>query len=122
MQIEGLIHFKSFIDQAIDGLYFLRISNSFCSSSSVNAAKIITGFAFSGSKKAYFNCLGNSFKVNPYELVSISFASFSLLHIFSILFLFLLSTASFDSKLEFRNSTTRTSRYWKFISFSFSEL
>ena len=83
MQIEGHIPFKSSIDQAIASLYFLKISNSFCSSSSVNAVEIKTSFAFSGSKKAYFNCLGNSFKVNPSELVFISFYSSSLLHIFS---------------------------------------
>ena len=51
MQIEGLIPFKSSIDQEIAPLYFLRISNSFCSSCSVNAAEIITGFAFFSSKK-----------------------------------------------------------------------
>ena len=55
MQIEGLIPFKSSTDQAIASLYFLRISNSFCSLSSINAADIITGFSFFGPKKAYFN-------------------------------------------------------------------
>ena len=50
MQIEGLIPFKSSIDQAIASLYFLRISNNFCSSSFVNAVEIIIGFAFSGSR------------------------------------------------------------------------
>ena len=114
--------FQISIDQAIASFYFLKISNNLCSSSSVNAAKIIIGFSFSSSKKVYFNYLGNSFKVNPYELVFVSFASSSLLLIFPVLFSFILSTASFDSKLEFRNSTTRTSRYWKFISFSFIEL
>ena len=64
MQIEGLIPFKSSTDKAIASLYFLRISNSFCSSSTVNAVDIITGFAFSVPKKEYFKCLGNSFKVN----------------------------------------------------------
>ena len=54
MQIKGLITFKYSIDQEIAPLYFLRISNSFCSSCSVNVAEIITGFAFSCSKKAYF--------------------------------------------------------------------
>ena len=61
MQIEGLIPFKSFINQAIASLYFLRISSSCCCSSSVNVIDIITGFSFSGSKKTYFKCLGNSF-------------------------------------------------------------
>ena len=79
MKIEGLIHFKSSTDQAIASLYFLRISNSFHSSSIVNATDIITCFTFSGPKKAYFKCLGNSFKVNHFNLVSISFAFPSLL-------------------------------------------
>ena len=64
MQIEGLIPFKSFIDQTIASLYFLIISKSLSSSCSVNAADIITGFVFFGSKKVYFKFLGNSFKVN----------------------------------------------------------
>ena len=53
IQIEGLIPFKSSIDQGIASLYFLRISNSFCSSSSVNSAEMMTGLVFSGCKKAY---------------------------------------------------------------------
>ena len=65
MQIEALIPFKSFTDQAIASLYFLRISNSLCYSNTVNVANIITGFTFFGPKKAYFKCLSNSFKVNP---------------------------------------------------------
>ena len=40
MKIEGLMPLRSSIDQAITSLYFLRIFNSFCSSSSVNAANI----------------------------------------------------------------------------------
>ena len=110
MQIEGLIPFKYFIDQAIASLYFLKISNSFCYSSSVNVAKIITGFTFSGSKKAYFKCLGNSFKVNPSELVFVSFSSSSLLLVFSKLFSFKLKSGSFNSELECRNSQSRSSR------------
>ena len=54
MQIEGLIPLRSSIDQAIALLYFLRIFNRCCSSFIVNVADIINGFAFSGSKKAYF--------------------------------------------------------------------
>ena len=96
MQIEGLIHFKSSIDQAIASLQFLRISNSFCSSCSVNAADIIIGFSFSGSKKAYFKCMGSSFKVNPSKLVSISFASSSLLLVFYVLLSFKLKTVSLN--------------------------
>ena len=110
MQIEGLIPFKSLIGQAIASLYFLRISSSFCSSSSVNATDIITGFAFSYSKKAYFKCMGNSFKVNPSELIYVSFVFSSLLH-FSRLFSFTLKIVSFKSKLEFINPKSRSSRY-----------
>ena len=108
MQIKGLIPFKSSIDQAIASLYFMRISNSLCPSSSFNAADIIIGFTFSGSKEAYFKCLGNSFKVNPSKLVFVSVAFSSLLLDFSILFSFKLKTASFKSKLEFRNSQSRS--------------
>ena len=50
MQIEGLIPFRSLIDQAITSLYFLRIYSSLCSSFSVNLVDMITGFPFSGSK------------------------------------------------------------------------
>ena len=103
--------FQILIDQAIASSYFLRISNSFYSSCLVNAVDIVTGFAFSGSKKAYFNCLGNSFKVNPYELVYVSFASSSFLLVFSVLFSFKLKIVSFNSQLECRNSQSRSSRY-----------
>ena len=104
MQIEGLILFKSSIDQAIASLYSLRFFNSFCSSSSVNVAKIITCFSFLGSNKAYFKCSGNSFKVIPSELVYDSIASSSLLLDFSILFSFKLKIVSFNSQLEFSHS------------------
>ena len=111
MQIEGLIPIKYSIDQAIASLYLLGISNSFCSSSSVNAVEIITGFAFLGSKKAYFKCLGNFFKVNPSELVYVSITFSSLLLDFSVLFSFKLKTVSFKSKLEFIHSQSRSSSY-----------
>ena len=68
MQIEGLIPFKSSTDQAIAPLYFLRISNSFYSLCSIKSADIITGF-FLASRKAYFKCSGNSFRIKPFELV-----------------------------------------------------
>ena len=55
MHMEGLIPFKSSIDQEIVSLYFLRVSRGLCSSDSIKATKIITGFALSSSKKAYFN-------------------------------------------------------------------
>ena len=45
----------------------------------------------------------NSFKVNPSVLVSVSFASSSLLHIFTVLFSFILKTVSFNSQLGCRN-------------------
>ena len=50
MQMEGLIPFKFFIDQAISSLYFLRVSSSFYSSDSINAIEIITGFSIYGFK------------------------------------------------------------------------
>ena len=100
MQIEGLIPFKSSIDQAIASFYFMRISNSFCYSSSVSAVEI-TSFSFSGFKKAHFKCLGNSFNANPSKLVYVSLAFSSLLLDFSLLFSLIPSTGSFDSKLEF---------------------
>ena len=86
MQIAALIPFKSSTDQAIASLSFMRISYSFCSSSTINLADIIIGLAFSGPKKAYFKCLGSSFKDNPYERVSISFAFSLLLLDFFVLF------------------------------------
>ena len=110
MQIEGLIPFKSYIDQETASLYFLRISNSFYSPCSVRV-DIITGFACSGSKKAYFKCLGNSFKVNSSELVFVSFASYSLVLVFSVPFSFKLKTVPFNSQLECRNLQARSSRY-----------
>ena len=100
MQIKGVIPFKSSTEKAIASLYFLIISSGFCSSSTVHATNIIIGFTFSGPKKAYFKCLGNSFKVNPSKLVSISFAFSSLLLDFSVLFSFKLKTVSFKSKLD----------------------
>ena len=69
MHIEGLIPFKSSIDQAITSLYFPRVSNSFCSSSLVSQVEIITGFPFSGRKKAYFKCFGNFLSIKPSELL-----------------------------------------------------
>ena len=111
MQIEGLIPFKSSTNQEIASLYFLRISSIFYSPSSFNAFDIIIGFAFTSPRKAYFKCLGNSFKVNPSELVSISLAFFQLLLDFSVLFSFKLKTVSFKSKLGVRNSQLRSSRY-----------
>ena len=38
---------------------------SFCSFSSIKSVTMITGYAFSAPKKAYFKCLGNFFKINP---------------------------------------------------------
>ena len=122
MHIKGLIPFKSSIDQTIASLYFLRISINFCSFSYVKSADMITGFDFFAPKKAYFRCLGNSFRINPLELISTSYTFSSLLLDFSALCLSRLSTVSFNSKLEFRNSTSRSYIYYKFISFSFIEL
>ena len=69
MQIERLIPFKSYTDQAIAPLYFFRISNSFCSLCFVKSVDIITGLNFLASRKEYFKCLGNSFIIKSSELV-----------------------------------------------------
>ena len=65
MQIDGLIPFKSSIDQAMASLYFLRILISLCSISTIKSAAMITGYALSAHKKAYLRCLGNSLRINP---------------------------------------------------------
>ena len=98
MQIEGLIPFKSSTDQAIASLYFLRISNSFCFLYFVKSVDMITVLDFLASKKAYFKCLGNSFRINPSKLVSTSCAFYSQLLEFSALPSFRLSTVSLNSK------------------------
>ena len=68
--MEGLIPFKSSTDHAIVSLYFMRISSSLCYLCSIKSADMITGFDFLASRKAYFMCLGNSFRINPLELFS----------------------------------------------------
>ena len=67
--MEGLIPFKSSIDQARVPLYFLRISSCFFSLCYVKSSDIIIRLDFSASRKAYFKCLGNSFRIKPFELV-----------------------------------------------------
>ena len=67
--MEGLIPFKSSIDQLMTPLYFLRISNSFYSLCSVKLVDIITGLDFPALRKAYFKCSGNYFRIKPSELV-----------------------------------------------------
>ena len=67
--MEGPIPFKYSIDQAMVSLYFLRISNSFFDLSSVKSANVITSLDFLASRKAYFKCLGNSFKIKPSKLM-----------------------------------------------------
>ena len=74
MQIDGLIPFKSSTYQAIASLYLLRISTSLCSLSFVKSAAIIIGFDISTPRKAYFKCLGNSFRINLVEHFSTSCA------------------------------------------------
>ena len=62
---------------------------------SIKSVSIITGYAISAPKKAYFRCLGNSFKINPSKLFSISYTLSSLLLDFSTSS-FRLKTASFN--------------------------
>ena len=85
MQIEGLIAFKSSTDQAMTSLYFLRISISFCSFSSVKSAAMIIGCALSTPKKVYFKCFSSSFRIKPLELFSTSCSFSSVLLYFSAL-------------------------------------
>ena len=68
IQIEGPIPFRSSIDQAIAFLYFLRISSSFCSSSSVNPAEMMTGFAFLVVRKHTSNVQAILLESNPLSL------------------------------------------------------
>ena len=63
MQIEGLIPFKSSIDQAMASLYFLRILISLCSFSTIKLDAMITGCALLAPKNAFFKCLGNSLRI-----------------------------------------------------------
>ena len=92
MHKEGLIPFKSSTNQAIASLYFLRISISFYFFSSVIPTDMITNLHIFAPKKAYFRCLGNSFRINPSKLISTSCTLSSLLLDFSALCSFRLST------------------------------
>ena len=79
--MEGLIRFKSSINEEIASVYFLRVSSCLCFSGSINATEIITSFSLSSSKKAYSNRLDNSFKVNPsilfmFLLISVHYCIF----------------------------------------------
>ena len=75
--MEGLIPFKSSIDQAMVPLYFLRISSILFSLCFVKLADIITDLDFSDSRKEYFKCPCNSFRIKPSEVVftSVAFSS-----------------------------------------------
>ena len=111
MQIDGLIPFKSSIDQVMDFLYFMIIPISFYSLSLVKSVAIITSFDLSTPKKAYFRCLHNSLRINPSKLFSISYTFSLLLLDFSALSSFKLNTVSFNSKLAFRYYVPRSSIY-----------
>ena len=65
MQIDGLVPFKSSIDQAMASLYFLRILISFCSISTIKSVAMIKSYALSAPKKTYLRCLGNSLRIKP---------------------------------------------------------
>ena len=79
MHIDGLIPFKSSIDQAMASLCCLRISTILCSFYEVKSTTMITGLDLSSLRKTYFKCLGNSFKISPSELLSSSCTFISLL-------------------------------------------
>ena len=65
IQINGLIPFKSSIDQAMASLCFLRISTTFFFFSTVKFATKISGFDYFSPRNTNFKCLGNSFKISP---------------------------------------------------------
>ena len=111
MKIEGPIPFKSFADQAMASLYFMRIPISFCSFSTLKLATMIIGCALSSPKTAYVQCLGNSLRINPSKKISTSYPFSSLLLDFSALISFRLSTVSLNLRLEFKYSTSRASIY-----------
>ena len=67
MPIDGLVPFKSSIDQAMASLYFLIILISLCSFYTVKSISIMNGCDLSAPKKAYLKCLGNSFRINPFR-------------------------------------------------------
>ena len=69
IHMEGLIPFKSSIEQAMVPLYFLRIYNIFISLCFVKLVDIITSLDFSASRKAYFKYSCNYFIIKPSELV-----------------------------------------------------
>ena len=94
MQTERLIPFKSYTNQAMASLYFLRILISFYSFCFIKLAAMIIGCALSTPRKAYFMCLGSSFIINPSELFSTSCSFSSLLLDFSALISFRLGTIS----------------------------
>ena len=54
---------------ALTPSYFLRVSSNFFSFGLVNPTEMITGFPFSGCKKAYFKCSSNSLSIKPFELL-----------------------------------------------------
>ena len=80
-------------------LYFLRTMINLCSFSFIKLDAMITGCALSAPKKAYFKCLGNSFKINPSKLFSTSYPFSSLLLNYYALISFRLGTVSFNSIL-----------------------
>ena len=88
MQIEGLIPFKSSTNQTMTSLYFLRTLISFYFFCTIKSVAMITGCALSAPKKAYFKCLGSSFRINPLELFSTSCSFSSLLLDFPTLIFF----------------------------------
>ena len=115
IHIDGLISFRSSIDQAIASLFFQRISTTFCSFSVDKFVAIIISFDLSSSRNTYFRCLGNSFKISPLEIFYASYTFFSLLISCSLLS-FKLKVTSINSSLAVRFSHSRFSLYSEFSS------
>ena len=109
MQIDGLILLKSSIDQAIASLCFLRISTTSFFFSIVKSATMIVGLDFSSPGKAYFKCLGFSFRISPSELFSTFYPFTSLLLKLSSFSSLWLITDSISSAFSFSFSLSSSS-------------
>ena len=81
-------------------LIFYENFQQFVFSSLVNATEMMTGFPFSGCKKAYSKCSGNFFRIKPFELLFMFAASSSSLLDFSVLFSSTLSTVFLNLTLS----------------------
>ena len=114
-QIDGLIPFKSSTDQPMASLCFLKIYTTFFSFSVVKFAAIITSLNFSSPRNTNFRCLGNSFRISPFELFSTSYSfTLLLLELSALLYSFRLETTLVNLASAFNSSFFRFSLYSEF--------